>query len=289
MLEQLPTELVLAIFCEAAEIFVVCDRQSALAIALTSALAYNNIRSILLRRVILNNSNKDAIKELLQHAVSSAMILDLTLASDWNPPSAIFCNLTGLRCLRGYDTDIISAIAGLPSSGLASLFKIQTWAPSPLPVVPPSITHVSPYNIDVGDPPLDYLIEWLNSTPALTHLGCEFVSRGDNLLAEDLTPQKLMDGLDAVFHAGGQRLSEVSIRLCGEGFTAPSNWARYVEALRGAEWAYRLRLWRDPRDFSNPTTDLEASIDDSFLGVDLWSEARPLEAFISDQADERGA
>jgi len=280
MPERLPTELVLAVFREAAENFVISDRPSVLAIALTSRLAFNTVESILLRRITVIDNNTEAIQEILGDARRAALILDVTLASNWDPPRAIFCNLTKLQCLRGYHVDIASAISGLPSSGLTSLYKIQVWGAEPPPVVPPSVSHLCYYNAYPGFPPLGYMVDWVTKTPTITHLGCEFVSRGDVPIAEDFTPEMLTHGLHALFTKSGQNLCEVSIRLCGEVFTTPSNWTRFVEALRREGWAERVRLWRDSRNIRDASIDLNASISDSFSGVDVWSEARPLLAFI---------
>jgi len=281
MLENLPIELALAIFREAAELFVLSDTDhpSAVALAMTSRLVYITVRPTFLRRITLTDKNGDAIRALLFEADSAACIRDLTLAGYGKVEPNIFSNLTGIRCLRGPRGDVIGAIAGLPPSGLISLYKIQLWTTDQLPVIPLSVTHICLYSNEVDSNSL-LAYKWLHNSSALTHIGWEFVSYPHNPLTLDLPPERLADNLDALFDFIGPKLCEVSIRLCGDCFTASAEWSQYVQALRRAKCANRIRLWRDHRNFDNLNEDLGASFDDALAGVDVWSEARPLEGIV---------
>jgi len=282
MLENLPIELALAIFREAAELFVLSDTDdpSAVALAMTSRLVYITVRPTLLRRITLTDRNGDAIRALLFEADSAACIRDLTLAGYGRIEPSIFGNLTGIRCLRGPRQDIIGAIAGLPPSGRTSLYKIQLWTTDQLPVIPSSVTHICLYSSEVENASLLESANWLHSASALTHIGWEFVSYPHNPLTVDLPPETLAHNIDALFDFMGPQLCEVAIRLCGDCFTASAEWGQYVQALRSAKCADRIRLWRDHRNFDDLDEDLGASFDDALAGVDVWSEARPLEGFV---------
>ena len=156
MLNRLPTELTLEIFRQAAEIFVVHDRPSALSLAQTNRLMYLIIVPILLRRVVVTKTNVDAAADLFQRADRAALILDLTVtaASDWSLPRHVLGNLMSIQCIRGYRKNIETVIAALPETALSQLFKIQLWGETMLRHVPPSVTHVCLYADRLADPPL---------------------------------------------------------------------------------------------------------------------------------------
>jgi len=289
MAERLAIELALMIFCEAAETFVVSDYPSALALAQTSRIVYNHIRAIILRRVILTNHNARAIENLLLRSDSAALVLDSTLkanACQWKPPSWLFINLTNIRCLRGAEDLIDIAIGGLPTSARATLFKIHLWTSSLLTVSTENLTHISVYLTDVANDPEPFspALQWVNSCSSLTHLGIELVSREDCEYNRFVESQQLMASLRTIFDAGGPRLREIAIRLCGEIYTTADNWAHYLNRFRDASaiygWDQRVRIWRDRRNFECIEEDIEAGIVDAAAGIDVWSEALPLGVLV---------
>ena len=289
----LPIELVLEIFRHASEIFVASDRASAVALAKASRLAYTIVRPILLRRVAITDNNADAIDNLLLDTESAALILDFNITTgDCDPMTLRIYNLTNIRCIRGIAVLVRKTIAQLPESGRASLFKIQLWDAGMHPI-PPLITHLCLYSTAVDDASLPRILECVNSTPSLTHLGCEFVVRTDSE-GSLFQPETLVTCLRAILDAGGSQILQVAVRLCGHIVATDVLWDAYLMALWAADieepsgnWAHRVHLWRDVRCFNDSSDDVAASIADGMAGVDVWSEARPLQTLLAD-ADVAG-
>ena len=241
MLQHLPIELVLETFREAAEIFVVSDRGSAVSLAQTSRLVYNTVRRILLRRVVVTAKNCNAIGDLLQQADGAALILDLHVtAVYWDPSGLSFCNLTNIRSIRGIDRIIYIILAELPASARTSLFKIQLWAPN-LEPVPPSVTHVCLSLAAANGISLQQLLNSVKDTPFLTNFGFEFINTKADRDIDVVWPDTLVKYLRAIFDVGGPQLRQIAVRLCGRIVVAEGQWDSYLAVLRkaseGEEWA----------------------------------------------------
>jgi len=283
MLESFPTELVMAIIVEAAELFVVSDRATVHSLALTARYVFYLIRPILLRRFFISDSNHLQVDRVLADQEAGALVLDLNIASSlWTATPEVFNCLKNLRCIRGLSETIKTAIPLLSESAKSLLREIQLWDDELIPNVPLGITHICLDPLGLGNPPLSYLVPWLRFVPSITHIGVEMVVRGDHRMS--ISPDDLARGLGCTLTAGGPRLQRVAVRICGE----PSDdepWERLIVVLKS--WSrtddmvamkadQRVVLWRDRRVFKDWSEDTQAAINDPLAGIDIWTSARPL-------------
>ena len=283
MFDSLPEELAIAIIVEAAECFAATDRASAVSLALTARYVYRMVRPILLRRVFVTKSYHHHVAEALTGAGVGPLVLDLTISfREWEPTLEVISCLENLRCIRGRPYVMSKAISLLLRSTRESLRDVQSWSESLLPYVPRHVTHICAYIDRASNPLLECLLNWLSLAQFITHIGAELVDRRD--LAFNFQPDAFVRELQRVLEAGGSRLQLVAFRICGDP-AGDSQWEQLLDALkswsRGSAMTAiqadrRVALWRDQRSLMHLADDIEASLNDSLAGVDIWSEARIL-------------
>jgi len=281
MTDRLPTELVLAILQEAAELSISAgDRATVVSMALTAKFVHKLLRPIMFRRVVMTSENTKLVGGLLQSDSVATLIRELCIVhAGWHKGQAGAAKLAQIRCIRGFRHTTESLVKGLPESGRASLSKVQVWNDQVFPV-PPSVTHVCLLFDGICAPSPIIVAAWISTVPSLTHVGCEFVARRE-MSSWDTTaePEKIAAGMRDAIAAGGQQLVELAVRLCGN--VSDDHWESLLVALRTISIANqdmhlgrRLRIWRDERVLYDLDEDLKISADDALAGVDVWSEAR---------------
>ena len=277
---SLPTELVIAIIVEAAELFVADDRATVLSLAIAGRYIFTLVRPILLRRVFITDANHLQVNDVLANRQAGALVLDLNIASNlWKAtPEAVNC-LKNLSCIRGISDTIEIFISLLPVLDRAPLRDVQLWDEALIQDMPVTVTHVCLYAGELHDPPLDYMVSWLRSMSSITHIGVEIVSRRDNPI--NLAPEDLARGLATVLVSGGLRLQRIAVRVCGE-LSNDRPWELLLAVLKS--WSStsemvamqadrRVALWRDRRIFEDWKDDVQAGIDDPLAGTDIWASA----------------
>ena len=295
MSTRLPLELLLSIFREAAELFVVSDRGTVTSLALTATFFHATVRRIAFRRIVVTKGNQDHIKPMLESGSISHLVCDLTLCcSDWSDSKTAAARLTNLEALRGYSDTLESIMRHLPSNTLLRALQFWDFAVQARlgAVVPASVSHASLF-IDVYD--LEHpekIAAWMMDLPSVTHLGVELVELGPGS-ALPADPEELATCLEDVLAAIGQRIEQLSMRLCAK--VSDELRLRYVAALqthaqhdsRGLDMNRRLRIWWDSRAFDDSDADIAASEEDAREHRDVWSEAIPLaemDATLSSEA-----
>ena len=275
MLHRLPAELALEILRAAAETFITSDRRTVVHLALTGSLIYDLVSPVLYQRLVVRASHSHKLAAVFNNKRICTHIRELAITdSDWRPPPSA-SNLVGLRSLTGQSGPIALFLETLPCGhpALARLRTVQLWNDVVLRGVPPTVTRVCLWLWQIGDPQLQALVDWLESAPSVTQIACELVEHDEHRMK--IVPERLVEALYAVLDAGGSRLENLSVRMAGNAAEDPQ-WTAFLVALRQyGKVDPRIRLWRDRRRIWDFEDDAKTSTDDSFVGRDIWSEARP--------------
>jgi len=285
-MSKLPTELVLAVVREAAERFVIFDRESILSLALTARFVNDIVKPILYRRIFVNEGNVKKLDQVFKSTDLGKFVLDMCIStSRWRPERDVIFHFRNIRCLRGHEDPINRIMKDMPLSGHSSLFKIHLWKTAPIiKSISPSVTHLVLYFDSLPEPFAHSVRPCLDRFPSVKHLAIELVTRkNDATWYDHPDPEAFAKRLRVSLQAGGERLESLSVRLCGD--LSDGLW---IECLKKAQQAGsdesfkhlnmngRIRIWRDQRVLENHEADMAACKVDLYRGVDVWSEAQPL-------------
>ena len=284
-MSKLPTELVLAVVREAAELFVIFDRDSILSLALTARFVNDLVKPILYRRIFVDQSNVEKLDQVFKSTDYGKFVLDICIsAGQWRPDIDVISHFRHIRCLRGLGRPISHIIDGMSLAGHSSLFKIHLWKTAPIKSIPPSVTHLVLYFDSLPEPFEHSVRPCLDEVPSLKHLAIELVARQDSgTWHNHLDPEAFAKRLCVSLQAGGERLESLSVRLCGD--LSDGLWNECLKKAQqtGRDESFkhlningRIRIWRDQRVLENPEADMAACKVDLYRGVDAWSEAQPL-------------
>jgi len=293
MLDSLPAELVLMIMRSAAETFVGSHRGTVISLAQTARFTYAAVKPILYRRLVVTYCNKHTIKAFMNNTTLAVHVRELLINRfDWTPSAAVLANFRNLRSLSGIHSRVQHVLDRLAPDARPSLQTVHIWNTTLLHNLPASVTHVCLYLQHFDDrPPLRSLVDWLTTTPSVTHIGLEVVPHSEHPLAvTDASPERdgpratfarrLARELCALLDVAGPRLSQLNVRM-GGWMATDEGWVPAVRVLRRAAASnnsinQKLHLWRDHRHINNLNQDANASLDDAFAGVTVWDQGRTL-------------
>ena len=207
MFRQLTNELICTILRIAIETFVLVDRSTAVNLAQTSKFVYDIAFPILCRCLVVTPNNMERVAVFLNNRNACAHVEVLAVIDEplFSKRPEVLQRFPKLNTIKAPSMES-SVLAHL--SDTASLRRVQLGSNSRINL-PSSVTHLCLW---LGFADMSYLPDWVDSMPALSHLGHEV-----GLLFQDkVDSQSIAQGLRTLLYDYKcRRLKRVAIRIVG--------------------------------------------------------------------------
>ena len=266
MFDRLPNELICAILRVAIETFVSVDRSTAVSIAQTSKFVYGIALPILCRRLVVTRDNMKRVAVFLDNLNTCAHVealtaMDKTLFSKRPEVLQHFPKLSKITA-PSLESSVLACV---PDT--ASLRRVQLWGHSRFNL-PSGVTHLCLW---LGYADMSNLLDWVDSMPALSHLGLEVglqYHRG-------VTSQPIVRGLRTLLYDNKCRcLKRLAVRVEDSDLQEDTVRAFFDFILQNYPDP-RIYVWLDRRLKLDADEVLRLDTEDQFAGRDIWSESRP--------------
>ena len=269
MFYRLPNELICTILRIAIETFVLVDRSTAVSIAQTSKFVYDIALPILCRRLVVTPNNMERVAVFLDNRNACAHVEVLAVITEplFSKRPEVLQRFPKLIEVNAHSMES-SVLAHL--SDTASLRRVQLGSNLRCDL-PSSVTHLC---LCLAFANTSNLPDWVNSMPALSHLGLEVALR----IQEEVGSQSIAQGLPTLLYDYKcRRLRRVAIRIVG--FIAEFSLWGLVNFIRQNCPDPRIYIWWSRRNMIASSV-LWLYTEDALAGRDIWSESRPWREFL---------
>jgi len=276
VLGQLPAELSLAILEAAATQFIHSDRSAVVQLAQTARFVYKLMSPVLYHTVVVTEGNSERIKELFVNAEALSHIHTLHMPLyNWDMSNQSAMSLTGVRVLGGFVQQIRSTLKLLPPPVMGQIARLHVWADniSTLADHPlPNITHISLWLSGLEPGFLNFVPNWLDQAPRLTHLVLELVDHAE--CQRNVTPTGFAEEIRHLLQSQrGFGIERLVIRLVGHKLM---NTEYRTTLAQVDQTARRIWLWQDEREIRDAAEDMRVATSDVLHGRDYWTEGQPV-------------